>query len=172
MLSSCKRGARGPKSQSNWSSCYYFSVSAPVSHGYYYSSAYSFLFPLPESRGCVSFLPDTLPHSKRHTSTGKIFTKHLQTLPIALEEHECNSNLKHHLPFLNFSSSHSLQVTHNIRLLKASSLSTWSGTFCFFLFLLLASMATFFPVFLFCIKKFPEAGKDRTGREVKEEWAT
>ena len=131
MLSSCKRGARGPE-QSNWSSCCYFSVSAPVSHGYYYSSAYSFLFPLPESRGCVSFLPDTLPHSKRNTSMGKIFTKHLQTLPIALEEHECNSNLKHCLPFLNFSSSHSLQVTHNICLLKASSLSTWSGTFCLF----------------------------------------
>ena len=104
MLSSCKRGARGPE-QSNWSSCCYFSVSAPVSQGYYYSSAYSFLFPLPESRGCVSFLPDTLPHSKRNTSMGKIFTKHLQTLPIALEEHECNSNLKHCLPFLNFSSS-------------------------------------------------------------------
>lgn len=52
----------------------------------------------------------------------------------SLEEHECNSNLKHHLHFLNLSSFHSLQVTHNILLLKAFSLSTWSGTFCLFAF--------------------------------------
>lgn len=40
MLYLANSGSLSPKSQSNWSSCYYFSVSAPVSHGYYYSSAY------------------------------------------------------------------------------------------------------------------------------------
>lgn len=120
----------GPKSQSNLSRLLIFFCFCTCEPRLLLSLVYSYFHYL--NPGAVYHSSLTHSHSKRHTSTGKMFTKRVQTSATALEERECNSSLKHHLPFPNLSSSQSLQVTHNILLLKAFSLSTWSGTICLF----------------------------------------